>query len=291
MYSLSESAQHQKIELLIDKEKFFKYKSDTSLHSFVTRPAYGYVVERECVDLSDSKEVCGQITLNNADRRFYLKVIACLSEWRKYVCPLTVAVNGKVVYDNGETFFEQVCLGWPALYIKMPDGVLKKGVNKITVKSNGGLYLSELSLVSYPQFEDCSQISVRKYVREGDRFAVAIKDENRKFTHLIENENCIFLGSNYYRDILVLSFTAGNKGDMSCSVGLGDLNIKLKMPKAVENNDYFVFGTDSDDHRQDDSDETAFILETFVLSDMGDFVQFRPKFGRNYYKLLSKDGF
>ena len=58
---------------------------------------------------------------------------------------------------------------------------------------------------------------------------------------------------------------------------------------APENADDFVFGIDSDDHRHDDTDETAFIMETTILSDMGNFIQFRPQPNRNHYTLLSKE--
>ena len=76
---------------------------------------------------------------------------------------------------------------------------------------------------------------------------------------------------------------------MGCLAVFEDRTVNLDMPKVVINEDRFIVGSDSDDHRQDDSDETSFIIETLVLSDMGEFIQFRPKFGRTYYKLLLSD--
>ena len=286
-----EATEINQIKILADKESFFKYKSDTSLHSFVTRPAYGYVVERDCIDISNGKEVCCEANLDNIDRRFFLKIIACMPDWGNYVCPLSLKVNGQVIYENNEAFFEQVCLGWPALYVAVPEGVLTLGKNTITVKAGGGLYLSELSFVSYPKIQEFTQVSIKKHVRKGDRFAVAIKDTKTKFKEIKNNVNCDYLGSSYYKDLLILSFIAGGQGEMGCLAVFEDRTVNLDMPKVVINEDRFIVGSDSDDHRQDDSDETSFIIETLVLSDMGEFIQVRPKFGRTYYKLLSKDGF
>ena len=84
-----EATDKTQIKILADENSFFKYKSDTSLHSFVTRPAYGYVLERDCIDISDGKEVSGEVELQNIDRRFFLKIIACMPDWKKYVCPLS----------------------------------------------------------------------------------------------------------------------------------------------------------------------------------------------------------
>lgn len=286
-----ESTETKGIKILADEESFFKYKSNTSLHSFVTRPAYGYVLERDCLELSSGTEVCGEVYLDDIDKRFFLKIIACLPKWENCVCPLSLKINGQLIYDNNEAFFEQVCLGWPALYVKVPDGVLTTGKNIITVKADGGLYLSELSFVTYPKIQEFEQVSIKKHVRKGDRFAVAVKDSKLKFKQIKNNVNCEFLGSSYYKDLLILSFTAGNEGDMECLAEFFDVTVNLDMPKVVSNEDRFIVGSDSDDHRQDDSDETSFIIETLVLSDMGEFIQIRPKFSRTYYKLLSKEGF
>ncbi len=286
-----ESTETKGIKILANKESFFKYKSNTSLHSFVTRPAYGYVLERDCLKLSSGTEVCGEVYLDDVDKRFFLKIIACLPKWENCVCPLSLKINGQLIYDNNEAFFEQVCLGWPALYVKVPDGVLTTGKNIITVKADRGLYLSELSFVTYPKIQEFEQVSIKKHVRKGDRFAVAVKDSKLKFKQIKNNVNCEFLGSSYYKDLLILSFTAGKEGDMECLVEFFDVTVNLDMPKVVSNEDRFIVGSDSDDHRQDDSDETSFIIETLVLSDMGEFIQIRPKFSRTYYKLLSKEGF
>lgn len=279
------------ITLLADKSEFFSYVSKTSIHSEITDWAYGIPLERECIAIDNGKEANGEADVSDTDRRFFLKIIACMKNWMEYVLPLTVTVNGQVIYENKEAFFEQVNLGWPALYIELPENALVNGKNTFNIKVEKPLYLSELSLVSYPKIEDLTQVSMIKYAKLNGRFAVAISDKSHSFTKLESFENCEFIGAKYYKDLCVLSFNATSLEEMSCVALFGDKQVTLCMPKMVDNSDDFVFGIDSDDHRHDDSDETAFIIENAVLSGMGNYIQFRPQPGRNHYKLLDRDGF
>ncbi len=289
--SYYEQIEKTNIDLMVDKNEIFPYVSKTSIHSEVTDWAYGEALERECIEIGKGKNAVGEATLGNADRRFFLKVIACIPNWQEFVLPMTVNVNGKTVYENKEAFFEQVNLGWPALYIELPDGVLVNGKNNFEINVDKSLYLSELSLVSYPKIEDLSQVSLRKYVKLGSKFAVAVLDKRDYFTGITSIKNCEFIEAKYYKDLCVLSFNATSLDEMSCVADFGDKTVTLDMPTAVENDDDFIFGIDSDDHRHDDSDETAFIIENAVLSDMGNYVQFRPQPGRNHYKLLDRKGY
>jgi len=273
-----------------DKNKF-AYASKTSIHSLVTDWAFGEVLKRDCVDISDGKVQTGKFTLNTVNKVHFLKIIACMPDWQKLVLPLTVEVNGVVVYDEKQAFFEQVNLGWPALYIKLPKTALKVGENTVSVKADGGLYLSLLSLVCYPEVNDLEQISIRKFVKKGKRFGVAVKDINSSFVKVQNLKNCEFIEKINYKDFCVLSFNSVDQGEIYAEGVFGDKVICLDTPKAVDNCDDFVFGIDSDDHRHDNSDETSFIIETVIFSDMGDFIQFRPQRERNFYKILSKEGF
>lgn len=284
-----EQIEQTKISLLVKREDLFSYASKTSIHSEVTDWAYGEVLERECIDISDGKPVSGKFDLESKDRRIFLKVIACMPDWEKFATPFSVKVNDKVVYEDDHTFFEQVNLGWPAFYIRLSNDVLCLGENTVTVKAGGNLYLSELSLVSYPEFEDLEQVSIRKYVKKGDKFAVAVCDKNNLFSGIEQVENCQFLGESRYKNLTILSFKALEQKKLKCTAKFGDKILVFDMPKVVENADDFVFGIDSDDHRHDDTDETAFIMETTILSDMGNFIQFRPQPNRNHYTLLSKE--
>ncbi len=279
------------IKLFGYENEKFSYVSKTSIHSGITDWAYGKALERECISIYDGKDAKGEAVIENTERRFFIKMIACIPNWQEYILPLTIAVNGKDVYKNKETFFEQVNLGWPALYIELPENALVKGKNEFIIKAEKQLYLSEVSLVSYPKIEDLEQVSLRKYVKMNGKFAVAVCDKSHSFVKVEGVENCEFVGAKYYKDLCVLSFNANSLNEMKCVAVFGCKSVKLDMPKAVDNNDDFIFGTDSDDHRHDDSDETAFIIETTVLSDMGNYVQLRPQYGRNHYKLLDKAGY
>ena len=279
------------IDLLVDDSEKFRYVSKTSIHSEVTDWAYGEALERECVSLSSGREMVGEVTLEDTDRRCFLKIIACMPDWQSYVLPFSVTLNGKKVYDNREAFFEQVNLGWPALYIELPEGALKKGKNVFIFKTEKTLYLSEASVVSYPKIDDLSQVSLRKYVKTDGIFAVAVKDEGKSFVGTDGMKNCALLGAKYYKDLCILSFKPTGEGEMGCNGLFGNTVLALDMPTALPSGDDFVFGIDSDDHRHDDSDETAFIIENAVFSDMGNYIQFRPQKGRNYHRLLSGEGY
>ena len=52
------------------------------------------------------------------------------------------------------------------------------------------------------------------------------------------------------------------------------LKIDLAMPEIVVNDDFFLLGTDSDDHRHDDSEELKRIMQTMIFSDICNFIQF-----------------
>lgn len=279
------------VELTADKSRFFSYASHTSLHSFVTDWAYGKVLERVCIDISDGNAVNGIAQVKDASRRYCLKITACMPDWRKYVNSVKITVNGAVVLDSDEVFFEQVNLGWPSQYFAIPEGLLKDGENEISVtcrnKSGGGLYLSELKLIGFPEIPDKTQVSAINYVKAGGKFAVAVSDYSRKFVGVKDCVNCTFNGNMYYGDLCVSVFTADGEGQTSAVVSFNDGDVCLYMPQAVINDDYFLFGTDGDDHRHDDSWENRFIIESVVMSGMGNFIQFRPRPLRNYYKIMS----
>lgn len=278
------------VALRVNGELFFDYASHTSLHSFVTDWAYGKVLTRRGIDISDGKTISASVGVSDASRRYCLKIIACMPDWRKYINSLKITINGSVLLDSDEVFFEQVNLGWPAQYFSVPFGMLKNGENEITVtcsnSSGGGLYLSELKLISFPKIEDKSQLSAINYVKAGGKFAVAIADYSRAITGAVGLKNCELVQKTYYGDFCVLVFNAAGEGETCASALFNGQSVPLYMPKAVQNDDYFLFGIDGDDHRHDDGWENRFIIESAVMSGMGNFIQFRPRHLRNYYKIM-----
>lgn len=286
-----EDIQETPVELRVEESRFFPYASHTSLHSFVTDWAYGKVLERECIDVSDGKTVNGSAYIEDISRRYCLKLIACMPDWQKYVNSVKITINGCVLLDSDEVFFEQVNLGWPAQYFAVSKGMLKAGENRIefTCKNTngGGLYLSELKLISFPEIPDKHQVSAIHYVKAGEKFAVAVADYTHTFVEVSDLENCTFSESTYYGDFCVLIFQANDEGYTRAFAMFGEETLALYMPQAVQNEDYFLFGTDGDDHRHDDGWENRFIIESVVMSGMGNFIQFRPRPLRNYYKIMS----
>lgn len=275
------------------EEKRFDYASATSIHSVVTDWAYGTPLKRSCVDISGGDPLTGKIGLDDLRGRFYLKITACMPNWTKLVNSLRVLVNGIVVYDEREAFFEQVNLGWPSLYIKADGAPFKRGTNEITLStdnaSGGGLYISEVSLVVYPEISDREQISSLRYAKKGGIFGVAVKDERGLCKGVGELVGCSLLKQSRYKDLCVFSFLAEQAGQAQGAALFGDGKTKLSLPVIVENDDEFLLGADSDDHRHDNSDEASFIPERLIFSGMGNFLQFRPQIGRNYYKLAGED--
>lgn len=293
MYGYFEQIKKISIDLSQYKNDMFLYASKTSLHSDVTTWAYGDYQQRECIDISNGKIIKGCFNVSDLNRCYFIKIIACLPDWEKYVNSLTVKINGLTVYFNNQTFFEQVNLGWPAIYIAVDLDVLKAGKNEIEVfssnASGAGLYLSEVSIVTYPNAQNLTQISVRNFVKSSDRFGVAVKDENSQFSNIENCKNCTLDRISRYGEFTILSFIATDIGFAKAIAVFGDEKLELNMPKVVEKKEDFIFGTDSDDHRHDDSSETTFIFETAIFSNMGNFIQLRPQPKRNYYKLLSKN--
>lgn len=293
MYEYFEQIKKTRIDFAQYKLDLFSYASKTSLHSDVTTWAYGDPLERMCLDISNGKVLSGNISIENLNHRFFVKIIACLPDWEKYVNSLTLKINGVTVYDNDKTFFEQVNLGWPSLYIAVDNKYLVVGENviEITTKntSGAGLYVSEISLISYPLAQNLTQISVRNFVKKGARFGVAIKDEKCEFSRLVKVRNCALDRVNRYKDLCILSFIANEIGIATATAEFGGKKVELKLPKIVDNTEDFIFGMDSDDHRHDDSSETAFIFETAIFSNMGNFIQLRPQPGRNYFELISRE--
>lgn len=291
MLNYYEDIESIKVNLSVDESEVFSYASTsnaTGRNPLESAVAFGELLRRDCVDVQ-CRELVGKVNIDNLNRRYFLKITACLVEWQKRVCPLLVKINDKVVYDKKETLFEQVYLGWPSIYIELPTQLLNRGENKITLFTESDLYVSELWLISFPAVENLNQISNIKYVKKGDKFGVAVKDVNHSFENVLFTENCNYIKSYYHKDFCVLTFESLVVGNLQATVSFGRDKTKLIMPQCVENEDDFLLGMDSDDHRQDDSDETDFIVETAVFSGMGNFIQFRPKKNRNYYNELGRE--
>ena len=273
-----------------------RFKAPSSLHSVVTDWAYGTMIEKDCFDISNSSNALqGFFQLKDTKKRFYLKINACLFDWEKYENDITVLINGKALFDNKKIFLENVNIGWPSIYFSVENTFLEEGKNCISVSTKNstgaGLLIAEIKILSLPQIVEYMQISARQYVKENALFSVAVQNKRKDFVSVEETENCSFEKATYFNDICVVTFHAKTFGNMYAKLKFVGGVVELKMPQTIENKDNFLVGLDSDDHRHDDSEETDRILHTAIFSDMGNFLQFRPKYKRNYMQISSEQIF
>ena len=273
-----------------------EFVAPSSIHSGVTTFAYGKALSRRCVDISSGEPLFVRIFLKKEDlfeKRFYIKITACLFDWEKYENDLAISVNGVPVYADKHAFFENVNLGWPTQYIPVSLDILKDGENEIVLQtensSGGGLLVSVVDLLALPAFKPFTQISCLRYVRLDKKYAVAVyggKNWTIKSLENCELENIVYLNEN---DIVLFRFKATKLGMATCVCESDGREIAFALPECVEGDDTCLIGTDSDDHRHDDTLETDFILWHFLLSGLGDYYQFRPQGKRNYLQLSSQE--
>lgn len=293
---LYEDIQIAEVRLNGNEVHHIRFKAPSSLHSVVTDWAYGKMIEKDCFDISDDLDgVHGFFQIQNIERRFYLKITACLFDWEKYENDISVYINDKALLEKQTVFLENVNIGWPSVYFPIRKELIKQGDNTVRVftenSTGAGLLIAQLKILSLPGIEEYEQISDRKYVKENAVFSVAIQNTNKDFVGVEETENCRFEKSTYFHDCCVVTFQSKKKGKMRAKIKFIGDTVDAVMPETVTNNDKFLVGADGDDHRHDDSEETDRILQTILFSDMGNFVQFRPKYKRNYMRLSSEKTF
>lgn len=276
---------------LFGNEGMFDYQAPSSLHSKVTTFAYGIRETKSCISIKDSACI-SKVFLNENDckRRFYLKLKACLFDWHKYVCGITITVNGKLAYENCKEFFENVNLGWPSIYIPIDNCLLNPGENIFKLCQTSGetaLLVSDIDLLSLPLAFEGQQLTLKTAVRMNDEFALSFFASKDIVT--VECEESCFVSEilpsplNCYQTIVKIKVFGENP---KLTLNINGKLIYVVMPEVFPaSNDYCMIGTDSDDHRHDDSDETERIIEIFANSNMGNFWQARPKKLRNYFDL------
>ena len=280
---------------LYSKEGFFDYQPYSSLHSEVTSFAYGIREKKSAVSLRNYPCISA-VSLNDADltRRFYIKLQAQLFKWEKYICGVSICVNGKEFYCNDREFFETVNLGWPTVYIPVPTELLKFGRNEIEITQTSGethLLVADVSMISLPSASKGQQLTLKTAVRAGDSFALSFYASGCDVS-VINTENCTvseILVSPLNNDHKIVRITA-DRECMSLILNIGGKEVEAVLPEVFPaSDDFCMVGTDSDDHRHDDSDETDRIIEIFANTNMGNFWQARPQQFRNYHDLSSEE--
>lgn len=277
--------------------KYFDYVAPDSMHSGITALGYGKRLKLTCVDVTNAP-LSVKFNLKKAElsRRFYVRLTACMPNWRKYLNNLKITVNGQTVYDSDKTLFENVCVGWPVTYYPFDGKLLKAGENVVTVStsnvSGGGLYVAKLSLLTLPEIKDFTQISSLRYARLNNPFTVAVKSDSEvnvlKSVGLKIDE---IKKSTLSGSIILIKCRAYDKS-VCLTLGSGDKTLNVVCPVIVaDSDDKFLVGADNDDYRQDYSEEGTRIPEIFALTAMGNYFQFRPSLYRSAAELPDKQTF
>ena len=279
--------------ILSGPEGFFDYQAPDSIHSDITAFAYGIRETQSCVSLKNHP-CTSLVTLKKSDlgRRFYVKLKACIFNWREYVCPIKLTVNGQEAYQNSREFFENVNLGWPVVYIPVDAALFKAGENEI-VLSQGSfashLLVSGLDLLSLPMPKKHQQLTYCPSERLGNPFTLSFYSPEGAVPK-VSTSGCVALSvklSPLFKDQVLVTLKA-TELQAKATVFFGNEAVEAVMPEFFpESRDVCLVGIDSDDHRHDDSDETDRIINIFTNSHMGNYFQARPQHERNYYDLSS----
>lgn len=269
------------------------YVSPDSLHSGVSKTAYGTPQARWCVRLSGGGDLGVAIDLENVPaRRHYLKINCVLEQWRLLSNDLEIRLNGRVLHACETEFVENICQGWPSLYYDVPLDLLREGENEARVatrdSSGAGLLVSEIAMVSLPAPTPGQQLSCLRAARVGQAFTVALALEagTRVRVQVRGLSGAAYTGCTVQGARAFVHFEATEPGPSRAQVCLDGKSpdwVTLDMPEIVPaSGDRCLVGMDSDDHRHDLSSEAERVLEVFAMTGMGDFVQFRPSHGRTH---------
>ena len=263
------------------------YRHSDSLHSFTT--AIGVPQPRFCCFCDNV--IFAEFSLSEIantsqkKRRYLLKMVATWQDWKQYVHPAKITLNGNDILD-GQLFLENVCKGWPGIYFNIPPKYLaKENIIEITNKSGGKnvLLVERIELLQLKDTEDFTVLYCPDFVQAKTKFRVKLAlfekysdivvkypKADIEFVNRIGNE-FIFKANKPSKNIR-LEFKSGKSKCMA---------IIEEIYKQQNGREVFV-GMDCDDYRQDETEELDRILEHFTYTQMGNFIAFRPKPQRNY---------
>ena len=281
--------------VLSGPEGFFDYQAPDSIHSFITAFAYGIRETQSCVSLRNHP--CTSIVMlgkEDLGRRYYVKLKACIFNWREYVCPIEIKINGKVAYQNDREFFENVNLGWPVIYIPVDAALLQEGENEIVLSQGefaSFLLVSKLDLLSLPIPQKHQQLTYCPSERLENAFVLSFYAPDGELPTATAT-GCEVLDvaiSPLFADQVLVTLKATEK-NAKATLYFGAEKVEAVMPELFPaSEDECLVGIDSDDHRHDDSDETNRIINIFANSHMGNYFQARPQETRNFCDLSSPE--
>ena len=263
------------------------YSHSDCLHSYTT--AFGVPQPRFCCFCD--KVIGAKFSLGNVGNtsqkrgRYLLKLTATWQDWKRYVHPARIALNGNNILD-GQLFLENVCKGWPGIYFSVqPEYLAKENIIEITNKSGGKntLLVERIELLRLKDAEDFTVMYCPDLIQAGTKFAVklVLLNEHRDISvkypkdelEFVKRSGCdfIFKARRVAKNVK-LTFESGSR---KCTTVIAE------MYEPHGGREVFV-GMDCDDYRQDGTEEMDRILEHFAYTQMGNFIAFRPKPNRNY---------
>ncbi|MFH1009180.1 MAG: hypothetical protein V1800_17025 [Candidatus Latescibacterota bacterium] len=268
-------------------DRYGPYKHGESIHSFTV--AYGLPQQRFACFCRD--RVIASFSLPAFENshitrsRFLLKLIATWEDWRVEAQPIEIILNDATVYE-GELFLENICKGWPARYFPLPLETLRIGENTIEMVHLGAAKNALLiDRAEVMRREDAHDFSIQfspSLLHKDQVFKVGLTLLDHPAQQIaLQFDESLFQfinrsGSEFTFRALEVSPSAKITFRSAAKSCFAEFEV-------IENHsEYPVFvGIDFDDYRQDDSGETERILVHFAQTEMGNFVAFRPKPGRN----------
>ena len=261
------------------------FKHDDCLHSFTT--AFGLPQVRHVCFCRDTVGAEFNVSeLNDspeARSRYVLKLTAAWRDWRKYEHPVSIFINGRPLF-NDLLFLENVCKGWPSLYISISNALLNLGPNQLEI-SNGSkgeneLLLERVEIQRHPDVRDFAVFHYPEFTNVGKRFAVGlhllqphtelIVECDRKLEYLQRDGNEFYFRALRRGRSVRISFRDGTD---QAEVSIGDVFPGKR--------DAVLVGFDGDDVRHDEYGEMDRCLSYLSHTQMGNFASFRSGPGRN----------
>lgn len=265
------------------------FSHSESMHSFTA--AFGLPQPRLCCFCEDKIEAQFAMSdvCNTSPKkgRYLLKLVAAWQNWKLYVHPVKIALNGHDIL-SGQLFLENVSKGWPAVYFNVPAEYITN-TNELEIVNKSGnknvLLVERAELLQLKTAEDFSVYYCPDFVESGTEFIIKLtllKDYHniaikypKSNIEFIKRRGCdfVFKSKRSSRNIKI----AFGAGASKCTAVIDDIYDKSPGGREV------LVGMDCDDHRQDDNtEEMNRILEHFAYTQMGNFMAFRPKPNRNY---------
>ena len=177
-------------------------------------------------------------------------------------CPLRLVVNGAQIW-SGILQMPRVCAGWPSAYWRIPHGCLTAGYNSVQIELQGTpLLVNECAVfVRMHPGKAIEPLFTPRVLTCGKDFWITLLAGEQDF---------------FFRPLRPTQATR-------ISFVFGDQRLDLDLPPILDTPAGLPchVGTDSDDHRQDDTGLMGELLSYMFRSELGDLVMFRPKQNRN----------